>query len=56
MQLLAAGAALDAAGCPYQAARTLILAGGEEAERGASTLTDLGVAPVEGTAGTAGSS
>ena len=32
-QLLAAGAALDAAGCPYQAARTLILAGGAEAER-----------------------
>jgi hypothetical protein len=39
-----AGAALDAAGCPYQAARTLILAGGEEGERGASALTDLGLA------------
>ncbi|MGH9209990.1 MAG: ATP-binding protein [Acidimicrobiales bacterium] len=46
-QLLAAGAAFDAAGCPYQAARTLTLAGGEEAERGASALTDLGLAPVE---------
>ncbi len=38
-QLLAAGAAFDAAGCPYQAARTLILAGGAEAERGSSALT-----------------
>ena len=44
-QLLALGATFDAAGCPYQAARTLILAGGEEAERGASALTDLGLAP-----------
>ena len=33
-RLLAAAAAFDAAGCPYQAARTLILAGGEEAVRG----------------------
>jgi hypothetical protein len=46
-QLLAAEAAFDAAGCPYQAARTLILAGGEEAERGAAALTDLGLAPGE---------
>ena len=45
-QLLAAGAALDAAGCPYQAARTLILAGGAEAERGAAALTDVGLAPL----------
>jgi predicted ATPase/DNA-binding CsgD family transcriptional regulator len=44
-ELLAAGAAFEAAGCPYQAARTLILAGGEEAERGASELADLGLAP-----------
>jgi predicted ATPase/DNA-binding CsgD family transcriptional regulator len=42
-QLLAAGAAFDAAGCPYQAARTLILAGGAEAERGASALTPTDV-------------
>jgi predicted ATPase/DNA-binding CsgD family transcriptional regulator len=48
-QLLAAGAAFDAAGCPYQAARALVLAGGEEAERGAAALTDLGLAPVETT-------
>jgi predicted ATPase/DNA-binding CsgD family transcriptional regulator len=48
-QLLATVAPFDAAGCPYQAARTLILAGGEEAERGASALTDLGLAPVETT-------
>ena len=48
-QLLATVAAFDAAGCPYQAARTLILAGGKEAERGASALTDLGLAPIETT-------
>lgn len=48
-QLLAAGAAFDAAGCPYQVARTRILAGGEVAERGASALTDLGLAPVRTT-------
>ncbi|MGH9262382.1 MAG: ATPase, partial [Acidimicrobiales bacterium] len=46
-QLLAAAAAFAAAGCPYQAARTLILAGGDEAERGASALTDLGLTFVE---------
>jgi hypothetical protein len=45
-QLLATSPAFDAAGCPYQAARTLILAGGEEAELGATALTDLGLAPV----------
>jgi predicted ATPase len=43
-QVLATGAAFAAAGSPYQAARTLILAGGDEAERGASALTDLGLA------------
>jgi predicted ATPase/DNA-binding CsgD family transcriptional regulator len=45
-QLLATAPAFDAAGCPYQAARTLILAGGEETELGATALTDLGLAPV----------
>ena len=43
-RLLAAGADLAAAGCPYQAARTLVLAGGAEAERGAAALADLGAA------------
>ena len=48
-RLLAAAAAFDAAGCRYQAARTLILAGGEQAARGAAALADLGLAPVEAT-------
>ena len=43
-RLLAAAAALDAAGCPYQAGRTLLLAGGAHAARGAAALTSLGVA------------
>ncbi|OLT11271.1 hypothetical protein BJF79_24745 [Actinomadura sp. CNU-125] len=41
--LLAASAAFDTAGCRYQAARTLVLAGGEHAARGAAALHDLGV-------------
>jgi predicted ATPase/DNA-binding CsgD family transcriptional regulator len=45
-QLLATVPAFDAAGCPYQAARTLLLAGGDEAELGARALTNLGLAPV----------
>jgi predicted ATPase len=45
-QLLATAPAFDAAGCPYQAARTLILAGGDDGELGAKALTDLGLAPV----------
>ena len=45
-RLLAAADALDAAGCPYQAARTLVLAGGDEAARGLAAFADLGLAPV----------
>ncbi|MET9777794.1 LuxR C-terminal-related transcriptional regulator [Streptomyces sp. NPDC006367] len=40
---LAAAAALDAAGCPYQSARTLLLAGGEHAAAGRAALTGLGL-------------
>ncbi|MFE6389505.1 ATP-binding protein [Nocardiopsis dassonvillei] len=42
---LAAAAAFDAAGCRYQAARTLVLAGGEHAAAGGAALTCLGLAP-----------
>lgn len=45
-QLLTAAAAFDAARCKYQSARTLVLAGGEHAARGAATLADLGLAPM----------
>jgi predicted ATPase/DNA-binding CsgD family transcriptional regulator len=45
-RLLATADAFDAAGCRYQAARTLILAGGEHAARGAGALADLGLAPM----------
>ena len=45
-RLLAAADAFDAAGCPYQAARTLVLAGGDEAARGLAAFADLGLAPV----------
>ncbi|MFD5447268.1 ATP-binding protein [Streptomyces sp. NPDC127100] len=41
---LAAAAAFDAAGCPYQSARTLLLAGGEHAAAGEAALTALGLA------------
>ncbi|MEZ7131499.1 LuxR C-terminal-related transcriptional regulator [Nonomuraea sp. AD125B] len=43
--LLATAAAFDAAGCPYQSARTLLLAGGEHAGRGTVALAALGLAP-----------
>ncbi|QYC40941.1 Putative HTH-type transcriptional regulator [Nonomuraea coxensis DSM 45129] len=43
--LLATADAFDAAGCPYQSARTLLLAGGEHAGRGSATLAALGLAP-----------
>jgi hypothetical protein len=42
-RLLAAADALEAAGCPYQAARTLVLAGGDEAVRGLAAFADLGL-------------
>ncbi|MFE5522279.1 ATP-binding protein [Streptomyces virginiae] len=44
-RLLATASVFEAAGCPYQSARTLILAGGEHAARGTSALADLGLAP-----------
>ena len=37
--------AFDAAGCRYQSARTLVLAGGEHATAGAAALAELGLAP-----------
>ncbi|GAA1709185.1 ATP-binding protein [Nonomuraea bangladeshensis] len=43
--LLATAAAFDAAGCPYQSARTLLLAGGEHTGRGTVALAALGLAP-----------
>ncbi|MER5223596.1 ATP-binding protein [Streptomyces flaveus] len=42
---LAAAAAFDAAGCPYQSARTLLLAGGDHAIAGTAALAGLGLAP-----------
>jgi predicted ATPase/DNA-binding CsgD family transcriptional regulator len=41
---LAAAAAFDASGCPYQSARTLLLAGGEHAAAGEAALAGLGLA------------
>ncbi len=45
-RLLAAADAFDAAGCRYQRARTLVLAGGEHATAGAAALAELGLAPM----------
>ncbi|MFZ3473536.1 ATP-binding protein [Streptomyces sp. 4.24] len=45
-RLLATAAAFEAAGCHYQGARTLLLAGGAHAAAGASALADLGLAPM----------
>jgi hypothetical protein len=45
-RLLGALPAFEAAGCPYQAARTLVLAGGEHAARGARLVADLGLVPM----------
>jgi predicted ATPase len=45
-RLLAAAEAFDAAGCRYQAARTLLLAGGAHAAAGAAVLAELGFAPM----------
>jgi hypothetical protein len=44
--LVAVADTLAEAGCPYQWARTMILAGGEEATRGRQVLADLGTAPM----------
>jgi predicted ATPase/DNA-binding CsgD family transcriptional regulator len=44
--LLAAATALDAAGCRYQRARTLILAGGEPRAEGEAIMTAIGATPM----------
>lgn len=44
-RLLAAARAFDGAGSRYQAARTLLLAGGEHAAAGTAALAGLGLAP-----------
>ncbi|AVT38949.1 LuxR C-terminal-related transcriptional regulator [Plantactinospora sp. BB1] len=43
--LLGTAAAFEVAGCRYQSGRTLLLAGGADAERGAAVLRELGLAP-----------
>ncbi|MGA4994657.1 ATP-binding protein [Nonomuraea bangladeshensis] len=45
--LLATADAFETAGCHYQFARTLVLAGGAHAERGAAALAALGLAPMK---------
>ena len=45
-RLLATAAAFDAAGCRYQSARTMALAGGDHAARGKAAIADLGLAPM----------
>ncbi|MFF4773701.1 ATP-binding protein [Microtetraspora fusca] len=45
-RLLATLDAFDTAGCRYQSLRTLVLAGGDHAGRGAAALADLGFAPM----------
>jgi predicted ATPase/DNA-binding CsgD family transcriptional regulator len=44
-RLLATATAFETAGCPYQRARTLILAGPDTAATGNAALVDLGLAP-----------
>ena len=44
-RLLATATAFETAGCPYQRARTLILAGGDTASTGDAALVDLGITP-----------
>ncbi|MEU7823574.1 LuxR C-terminal-related transcriptional regulator [Catellatospora sp. NPDC049133] len=45
-RLLATVDAFDAAGCRYQSARTLVLAGGSDAARGTAAVAALGLAPM----------
>lgn len=45
-RLFATAATFDVAGCRYQWARTMVLAGGDHAARGAAALADLGLAPM----------
>jgi len=44
--MLAAAERLNAAGCRYQWARTLVLAGGQERARGENELAAMGAAPM----------
>jgi predicted ATPase/DNA-binding CsgD family transcriptional regulator len=50
-RLPALAAMLGAMGCRYQAARTLVLAGGTHASRGRAAMADLGAAPMAEPAG-----
>jgi hypothetical protein len=45
-RLATVAGALEGSGCPYQWARTLVLAGGELAVRGQRELAALGTAPM----------
>jgi predicted ATPase/DNA-binding CsgD family transcriptional regulator len=49
-RLLAFAAVFEASGCPYQRARTLILAGGDTAATGYAALVDLGLTAAATTA------
>jgi predicted ATPase/DNA-binding CsgD family transcriptional regulator len=49
-RLLATATAFETAGCPYQRARTLILAGGDTVSTGTAALVDLGLVPAVATA------
>jgi hypothetical protein len=51
-RLLTTAAAFETAGCPYQRARTLILAGGDTAPTGNAALADLGLPPAPAPPGT----
>lgn len=48
-RLLETAPAFESAGCPYQRARTLILAAGDTAAAGDAALLDLGLKPAAGT-------
>ncbi len=48
-RLLTTAAVFETAGCPYQRARTLILAGGDTASTGNAALADLGLTPAAAT-------
>jgi predicted ATPase/DNA-binding CsgD family transcriptional regulator len=48
-RLLTTAAAFETADCPYQRARTLILAGGDTASTGNAALVDLGLTPAAAT-------
>jgi predicted ATPase/DNA-binding CsgD family transcriptional regulator len=48
-RVLATAAAFETADCPYQQARTLILAGGDAASTGNAALVDLGLTPAAAT-------